>query len=61
MIDVTSPAFRIKIGVIIIAWGLIVSTISFYNTDFNVENGIINTSFMMGSTLLGIGVFKPKN
>ena len=56
--DVTTAAFRIKTGLVLIAWGLVVSTISFYRADFNVENGIINTVFMMGAGLLGIGIFK---
>jgi len=58
--DVTTAAFRIKVGIILIAWGVIASTYSFYKVNFNVDTSIINTVFMMGSALLGIGVFKKK-
>ena len=58
--DITNAASRIKVGLVLITWGLIVSTISFYRIDFNIESGVVNTVFMMGSGLLGLGLFKKK-
>ena len=58
--DVTTAAFRIKTGISLILWAITVSTISFYKPTFVVNESIINTVLLMGSGLLGIGIFKRK-
>ncbi len=54
--DVTTPAFRIKLGTIMIIWAVSVATIAGYSDTFQVETGIVNTVFITGAALVSGGL-----
>ena len=54
--DVTTAAYRIKVGTILIIWAVFVSTYAALNNTFQVESAIVNTVFITGAALMSGGL-----